>query len=201
MAVALCVCPLGVGPAAALVPPSARPNACVAFNPNLQIVGLHEWGATTGFGQTMPSLTPEDCPLTVLGRLAAMDFSFGQASPQGLVTAAPPILILHGEADTAPTAYATAEAFAERYTGMGGEATVLGFPGEGHGWFNRGSGMRAAQGEAVARAPSPFSDTLAIVDEWLVAEGHLAAPAVAGDSWPYERTSALIAAQAYERSQ
>ena len=47
VAVALCVCPLGVGPAAALVPPSARPNACVAFNPNLQIVGLHEWGATT----------------------------------------------------------------------------------------------------------------------------------------------------------
>ena len=197
MAVALCVCPLGVGPAAALVPPSARPNACVAFNPNLQIVGLHEWGATTGFGQTMPTLTPEDCPLTVLGRLAAMDFNYGQASPQGLVTTAPPILILHGEADTAPTAYATAEAFAELYTGMGGEATVLGFPGEGHGWFNRGSGMRAG----VSRAPSPFSDTLAIVDEWLVAEGHLAQPAVAGDSWPYERTSALIAAQAHERSQ
>ena len=51
---------------------------------------------------------------------------------------------------------------------------------------------------AVARAPSPFSDTLAIVDEWLVAEGHLAQPAVAGDSWPYERTSALIAAQAHD---
>ena len=64
--------------------------------------------------------TPEDCLLTVLGRLAAMDVTFGQASPQGLVTTAPPILILHGEADTAPTAFATAEAFVELYTGMGG---------------------------------------------------------------------------------
>ena len=171
LAIALCVCPLDEAASA------NRPNACIAFNPNVTIVGLRRWAELTGFspadGKGLPVYTDADCPMTALNWAEA-----------GLDTLdLPPILVLHGEDDPAPTAHASTKGFVERYAALGGQAILLSYPHETHGFFNKGSPFRPGSQLASGSTPgdeaatSPFSDTLAAVDEWLTEHGNIERPA------------------------
>ena len=169
LAIALCVCPLE-GPAS-----EARPNACIGFNPNVTVCGLGRWAELTGFspadGKGLPVYTEADCPMTAL--------SWVEAGLDALTL--PPMLILHGEEDRAPTAYSSAKGFVEKYVALGGQADLISYPNQTHGFFNKGSPVRVGHGPTPGLAPGEatttlFSDTLADVDEWLTHHGHIEHP-------------------------
>lgn len=100
---------------------SASPNALVLFNPALVLAELpgYQFGSLRG----MP------------------DRGFLGAEPSRVSPAhwikpgGPPTIIFHGEADkTVP--YQTAQAFTERMKAAGNRCTLVGYPGQGHGFFN-----------------------------------------------------------------
>lgn len=73
----------------------------------------------------------------------------------------PPTIIFHGEEDkTVP--FRTVELFTEAMKSAGNECELVGYPGEGHGFFN-----------AHRADSSAYLDTIARTDEFLVALGWL----------------------------
>jgi len=77
---------------------------------------------------------------------------------------APPTLILHGKADNV-VAYRTAETFAETMKEAGNRCELVGYEGEGHGFFNFGRGDNAY-----------FIATTKEMDKFLVSLGWLKGP-------------------------
>jgi acetyl esterase len=101
---------------------SAVPNALVLFNPALVLAPLDGF-KLEGFGTR---LTEE---------------RFGgkpeQLSPAHHITAgAPPTIIFHGRTDTT-VPYASAEAFTKLMVSAGARCELVGFDGQGHGFFNK----------------------------------------------------------------
>ena len=77
---------------------------------------------------------------------------------------APPIIIFHGKADiTVP--YATSEVFAAKMKAAGNRCELVGYEGEGHGFFNYGRGNNRF-----------FRETLIKTDEFLASLGYLTGP-------------------------
>ncbi|MGN6132898.1 MAG: alpha/beta hydrolase [Aureliella sp.] len=101
-----------------------RPHALVLFNPALVLAPLEE-----------RQLTPRQ-EIRVQGLVERMGDKPEAVSPyHHLSKSLPPTLILHGEADTT-VPYATVEAFAERAKELGADCTLVGYPGQTHGFFN-----------------------------------------------------------------
>lgn len=105
---------------------SSVPNALALFNPALVLAPV------------------EGLPRPTAERIAALQERLG-ADPQALspyhhVRAhAPPTIIFHGQADsTVP--YATVELFAKAMIQAGNRCTLVGYDGQGHGFFNYGRG-------------------------------------------------------------
>lgn len=121
---------------------SAVPNALVLFNPALALApfpGLD----LKGFER---QLNPErfGCPLEAISPL----HHIGEHMP--------PTLILHGRADNA-VPFTTAEAFAAEMKKKGNRCELVGYEGQGHGFFNN----------------ARFDETLAESDKFLVSLGYL----------------------------
>jgi dipeptidyl aminopeptidase/acylaminoacyl peptidase len=74
----------------------------------------------------------------------------------------PPAIIFHGKADTT-VPYNTAEAFTKVMLAAGNRCELVGFDGQGHGFFNHG---RPGEG---------YAKTLAAMDKFFVSLGWLAA--------------------------
>ena len=100
------------------------------------------------------------------------------------------MLILHGEDDTT-CPFALTNTFTEQYNRRGGKATLAAFPGVGHGWFNQGA-PESSQGKptldnpfagegSIGKIGTPFAETLAVVDEFLVELGYIEGPAVSAE--------------------
>lgn len=127
---------------------SSVPNATILFNPALVLASVD--------GER--SLTPE--------KLAELEGRLGdkpvKVSPYHHVGPnQPPCLIFHGKADsTVP--YRTAELFAEASTKAGNRCELVGFEGEGHGFFNFGRGNG-----------TNYTKTLAAMDDFLKSLGYL----------------------------
>ena len=121
---------------------SAAPNALVLFNPALALApfpGLD----LKGFERR---LNPErfGCPLEAISPL----HHIGEHMP--------PTLILHGQADeTVP--FTTVEAFTAEMKKKGNRCELVGYEGQGHGFFNN----------------ARFAETLAEADKFLVSLGYL----------------------------
>lgn len=132
---------------------SSRPDAMVLFNPVL-VLDFEEWKK-----HGVPA-----------ERLAQIRGRFGGRDPKGVSpfhhvkAGAPPSIVFHGKADgTVP--FATAERFAEAMKKAGCRCELVGYDGQGHGFFNFGRGS----GEA-------FYDTMRRADGFLVALGWLEGP-------------------------
>jgi acetyl esterase len=100
---------------------SAVPNALVLFNPALMLAPLagHRFESSS----SMPNAS-------LLGAEAS------RISPVHHVkSGGPPTIIFHGRADkTVP--YATAEVFAKVMKAVGNPCTLIGYPDQGHAFFN-----------------------------------------------------------------
>ncbi len=130
---------------------SANPNALILFNPATVLapvagvferddVELLEWR----MGAPLESMSPY----------------------HNLAEGAPPTLVFHGKADKV-VPYATAEAFCDRMNELAGSCELVGYDGEGHGFFN------------YSRGTDAFRDTLMRADRFLVSLGWLAPAAAA----------------------
>jgi acetyl esterase/lipase len=101
---------------------SAEPNALVLFIPALVLAPLPGLNLS-GFGTRVPA--------------ERLGTEGGRISPAHHVKAgAPPAIIFHGREDTT-VPYATAEAFVERMQAAGSRCELVGYEGQGHGFFNR----------------------------------------------------------------
>ncbi len=127
---------------------SSRPNALVLFNPALVLAPM-EGVALEGFGARLNEER--------LG-VAPRDISPAHHVKAGT----PPAMVFHGKADmTVP--YATAEAFAAEMKRVGNRCELIGYEGQGHGFFNFGRG-----------AGRYYRETLEAADQFLVSLGFLA---------------------------
>jgi acetyl esterase len=105
------------------------PNALVLFNPALVLAPM-EGLALEGFGTRVPA-----------ERLGAAPEKLSPA--HHVKKGAPPTIIFHGKADTT-VPYATAEKFEHVMKAAGNRCELVGFDGEGHGFFNLGRGDNTA---------------------------------------------------------
>lgn len=129
---------------------SSVPDALVLFNPALVLAPL-EGVELRGFGTNK---SPE--------QLGAEPVALSPAHHVRRGT--PPTIILHGRADkTVP--FASAEAFARVMHAAGNRCEVIGYDGQGHGFFNYGNGNN-----------HNYRETLAAADAFLVSLGYLAPP-------------------------
>jgi acetyl esterase len=129
---------------------SAVPNAAVLFNPALV---LAPWEGKD-FGKLASRLTAE-----------RLGIEPEKISPVHHVRAgAPPIIIFHGKADTT-VPYSTAEAFAAKMKAAGNRCELVGFEGQGHGFFNYGRDDNQL-----------FLQTLKQTDQFLASLGYLTGP-------------------------
>ena len=129
---------------------SAVPNAIVLFNPVVLLAPLDD-KPFEGFGAR---LTTE-----------RMGVEPRQLSPAHHVRAgAPPTIIFHGRADTT-VPFATVEVFATKMKAAGNRCELVGFDGQGHGFFNDGR-----EGNRF------FLQTLKQTDEFLASLGYLSGP-------------------------
>ncbi len=122
-----------------------RPNAMILFNPACTLAPIEGWepkGFGVGAGRE---------------RLGAEAEAISPAHHIGDHT--PPTLILHGEKDTT-VPFASAEAFAAAMKKAGRPCKLVGYPGAGHGFFNRGE---------------DYDQTLAEADRFLVGLGWIPA--------------------------
>ena len=127
---------------------SAEPNALVLFNPALALAPIpgHDAGANR---QT-----------TLRERVGA---DLASASPaHNLDESLPPTIVLHGRADRV-VPYPTAEYFCDEAQSIGRRCRLVGYDGEGHGFFNH------------SRSQSMFQATMTEVDRFLVELGWIAA--------------------------
>lgn len=127
---------------------SSSPNALVLFNPVLVTAPVN--GLSDQQLERFRKLEP---------RLGADPQSM---SPYHHVRAGlPPTIVFHGEEDkTVP--YRTAELFTDAMTAAGNQCELVGYPGEGHGFFN------ARRSDQTA-----YRDTTARMDGFLVSLGWL----------------------------
>lgn len=112
-----------------------RPNAMVLFNPGLALLKVGDW-EPKGFGT---GLSAE--------RLGAEPEALSPAHNIGDQT--PPTLILHGTKDTT-VPYASAEAFAAEMTKANRPCKLVGYEGQSHAFFNRGTSYEETLAEADA---------------------------------------------------
>lgn len=130
---------------------SATPNAAVLFNPMLVLAPLE--------GQTNQNLGL---------RFSAQKLG---AEPPRLSPAhhvrpgEPPMIIFHGRADTT-VPFATVETFAAKMKAAGNRCELVGFDGQGHGFFNYGASDNQF-----------FLQTMTRADEFLTSLGYLSGPA------------------------
>ena len=110
-----------------------RPNAMVLFNPGLALLEVGDW-APKGFGTGLNAT-----------RLGAEPQALSPAHNIGDQT--PPTLILHGTKDTT-VPYASAEAFAAEMEKAKRPCKLVGYDGQGHGFFNRGEAYNETLAEA-----------------------------------------------------
>jgi acetyl esterase/lipase len=127
---------------------SARPNALVLFNPAL-ITALVP-GHSEGNFEKLENLK------TRLGADPESMSPYHHVRP-GL----PPTIIFHGKADET-VAYRTVELFTEKMVSAGNRCELVGYEGEGHGFFNHGRGDGSA-----------YNDTMLRTDAFLVSLGWL----------------------------
>jgi acetyl esterase len=130
---------------------SGVPNAAVLFNPALLLAPLEG----KDFGRLVSRLTPE--------RLGVEPEAISPAHHAH--SNAPPIIIFHGKADTT-VPFSTSEVFAAKMKAAGNRCELVGFDGEGHGFFNYGRG-----GDNKF-----FAQTLKQADEFLTSLGYLSGP-------------------------
>lgn len=127
---------------------SSVPNALALFNPAVVLAPV------------------EGLPQPTVERIAALRERMGvepqELSPYHHVRpGAPPTILFHGRADnTVP--FATAELFARAMTKAGNRCTLLGYEGQGHGFFNYGRGNN-----------EHYQKTLQALDDFLVELGYL----------------------------
>ncbi len=118
-----------------------RPNAMILFNPACTLAAIDGW-EPGGFGAGVSA-----------DRMGAEPVAISPCHHIGPHT--PPTLILHGKKDsTVP--YASVEAFEKQMKKANRPCTLVGYEGEGHGFFNRGKA---------------FDTTLAEADRFLVGLG------------------------------
>lgn len=118
-----------------------RPNAMILFNPACTLAAIEGW-EPKGFGARVSA-----------DRLGAEPVAISPSHHIGPHT--PPTLILHGKKDsTVP--YASVEAFEKQMKKADRPCKLVGYEGEGHGFFNRGKA---------------FDTTLAEADRFLVGLG------------------------------
>jgi acetyl esterase/lipase len=126
---------------------SSRPNALVLFNPALLL------GAMEGQPGADRAAELRD----------RMGVEPKELSPYHHVrSGAPPTIIFHGKNDTT-VPYRTAEAFTEAMKKAGNRCELVGYDGQGHGFFNYGR----AENEYYRR-------TVRAMDEFLASVGYLA---------------------------
>ena len=130
---------------------SSRPNALVLFNPAV-VLDFEEWKK-----RGIPA-----------ERLEKIRQRFQGRDPKGVSpchhvkAGAPPTLVLHGRADTT-VPFATAERFAEAMKKAGNRCQLVGYDGQGHGFFNLGRG-------------DAFFQTLREADKFLASLDYLKGP-------------------------
>ena len=130
---------------------SSKPNAMVLCNPAL-VLDFDEWKRRG---------IPE-------ARLAQIKERFDGRDPKGVSPfhhvkkGAPPTIIFHGKAD-ATVPYATAERFTQAMKQAGNRCELVGYEGQGHGFFNFGRGDGTA-----------FRETMRAADKFLASLGWLA---------------------------
>lgn len=127
---------------------SSRPNAMALFNPAVVLAKVDD----------RPPLDPEK----VSGLPARMGTDPINLSPAHHIGPdAPPAIIFHGESDsTVP--FWTVEVFCERMKAAGNRCRLVGYPGQGHGFFNYGRGDN-----------SNYESTLEELDDFLTSLGYL----------------------------
>jgi len=129
---------------------SSKPNAMLLFNPAL-VLDFSEWEKRGISAQ----------------RLEQIRARFGGREPKEVSPAhhvskgVAPTIIFHGKADTT-VPYATAERFAQAMKQAGNRCELVGYEGQGHGFFNFGRGDGTA-----------FYQTLAEADKFLASLGWL----------------------------
>lgn len=119
---------------------SSVPNALILFNPALDVT---PYAVKSGFGDKADALSP------------ALHVGKG----------APPAIVFHGEDDQL-VPFEQAGRFAAAMKAVGSRCEVVGFPGEGHGFFNY-------KGQGSAPPDHPYSKTLKAADDFLVSLGYL----------------------------
>lgn len=130
---------------------SSSPNALVLFNPVLITAPLA--GQMEGQAEKLENLRRR------LGAEPESMSPYHHVRPE-----LPPTLILHGENDkTVP--YQQAELFAEAMIAAGNRCDLVGYPNQGHGFFN-----------AHRRDNSAYPDTVRRMDDFLVSLGWLKKP-------------------------
>ncbi|QDV82521.1 alpha/beta hydrolase fold domain-containing protein [Planctomycetes bacterium TBK1r] len=127
---------------------SSRPNAMALFNPAVVLAKIND----------RPPLDPEK----LKGLAERMGTDPRALSPVHHVDSnAPPTILFHGKADeTVP--YWTAEAFCQAMKKAGNACELIGFEGQGHGFFNHGRGDN-----------SNYQSTIRELDQFLVSHGFL----------------------------
>ncbi|BCX48222.1 lipase [Haloferula helveola] len=123
-----------------------RPNAMILFNPACTLAPIEGWDPA-GFGTKVSA-----------ERLGAEAKALSPSHHVGDHT--PPTLILHGKKDTT-VPYASVEAFETAMKKAGRPCQLVGYEGQGHGFFNRGES---------------FDETLAEADKFLVGLGWIKKP-------------------------
>ena len=140
---------------------SSRPDALVLFNPALVLASLPDsqvpdvevWRKHYGQLHAIPELAGVDA--------AAI-------SPYDHVDkGAPPTIILHGKADKS-VPYFTAELFTKKMIAAGNCCDLVGFDGEGHGFFNYGRNGNTAYQETLRKAEE-FLTSLSYSESQMVA--------------------------------
>lgn len=117
------------------------PDAMILFNPALDVT---PYAVKSGFGKSADALSP------------ALHVGKG----------APPAIVFHGKDDSL-VPFEQAERFAAAMKAAGSRCEVMGFPGEGHGFFNY-------KGSGAAPPEHPYTKTLKAADDFLVSLGYLA---------------------------
>lgn len=107
---------------------SSRPNALVLFNPALYLINSPEVPLAKRFGVPPETVSP-----------------FHQ-----LQAGAPPTIIFHGEADTT-VPYRTVEQYRDKAEYLGARCELIGYPGQGHGFFNHGRNNNEFYDKTTAR--------------------------------------------------
>ena len=128
---------------------SSKPNALVLFNPALSL---------TGGSSTVDELSkrPEFAGVDLVSVSPVEHVSKG----------APPTIIFHGKADKI-VPYATVEGFAKKSQAAGNRCELVGYEGQGHGFFNNRPGNRY------------YGETLRAAEEFLASLGYLDGAAAA----------------------